>query len=70
MIYYDDRSVARPHPNHHISMKFMKFIDALDPSHVARYVPEMAEDMKGRYDLGVPCNAYHCFTGDEGIEAV
>jgi hypothetical protein len=51
-------------------MKFMKFIDALDPSHVARYVPEMAEDMKGRYDLGVPCNAYHCFTGDEGIEAV
>jgi hypothetical protein len=35
-------------------MKFVIFIDALDSSDVAWYVPEMAEDMEGRYDVGVP----------------
>lgn len=35
-------------------MKFILFIDALDPRDVAQYCPEMAADMIGRYDVGVP----------------
>lgn len=35
-------------------MKFTLFIDALDPKDVQKYCPEMALDMKGKYDVGVP----------------
>lgn len=35
-------------------MKFIVFIDALDPSDVKSACPEMYEDMKGKYDVGVP----------------
>lgn len=36
------------------TMKFVIFIDALDPSDVKSACPEMYEDMKGKYDVGVP----------------
>lgn len=35
-------------------MKFVLFIDALDPRDVAQYAPGMAQDMVGDYDVGVP----------------
>lgn len=35
-------------------MKFSIFIDALDPRDVQNYAPEMARDMVGQYDVGVP----------------
>lgn len=35
-------------------MKIILFVDALDPDDVEDYCPEMAEDMKDSYDVGVP----------------
>lgn len=35
-------------------MKLVLFVDALDPEDVEKYCPEMAEDMVGKYDVGVP----------------